>query len=54
MDVDAGELRATPSSAGEVFRGESVVVSASREEDKEEEGTVEEARDGPAESVVVV
>jgi hypothetical protein len=53
MDLDAGERHSRPSSRAE---GNSTMVAvamaASREEDKEEDGIVEN-RDGAMESVVV-
>jgi len=55
MDVDAGgELRSRPSSRSEGSGTMvAVAVTAAREEDKEEDGTVEN-RDGTMDSVVIL
>ena len=52
MDVDAGEVRSRPSSRSE-GTASTVPVSVATEEDKEEEGTAVENRDGILETVVV-
>jgi hypothetical protein len=53
MDLDGGEGRSRPSSRSEGTGLTVEVAVPIREEDKEEEGTVEN-RDGTVESVVVV
>jgi len=53
MDLDVGEGRSRPSSRSDETGLTVEVAVPTREEEKEEEGTVEN-RDGTVESVVVV